>query len=116
MGHEVRHLDRDLKLLAGANVLFALGVGLYLQLLYVYAIKHLGASGFAVGVLNAVYLATMAAGNIPGAWAAARFRLKPVIVAVWWLTVPFRVSTWPTTRPSRPTSTSSPSRSGWRAT
>ena len=27
-------------------------------------------------------------GNIPGAWAAHRFRLKPVIVAVWWLTVP----------------------------
>jgi len=100
MGHGVRHIDRDLKLLAGANLLFALGVGLYLQLLYVYALKHLGASGFAVGVLNAVYLATMAAGNIPGAWAAARFRLKPVIVAVWWLTVPAALSfylapSWP---------------------
>ena len=27
-------------------------------------------------------------GYIPGAWAASRFRLKTVIYAVWWLTVP----------------------------
>jgi DHA1 family tetracycline resistance protein-like MFS transporter len=95
----VRHLDRDLRLLALANLLFALGVGLYLPLLFVYAIK-LGASGSTIGVLNGVMLAMIALGNIPGAWAARRFRLKPVIVAVWWLTVPAAISfylapSWP---------------------
>lgn len=86
----MRHLDRDLKLCAVANLFFALGVGLYLQLLFVYALD-LGASRFTIGLLNAIMLATTALGNIPGAWAARRFRLKPVIVAVWWLTVPAAV-------------------------
>ncbi|HEY5387555.1 MAG TPA: MFS transporter, partial [Thermoleophilia bacterium] len=50
--------------------------------------------------LNAIMLAIVALGNIPGAWAARRFRLKPVIVAVWWLTVPAALSfylapSWP---------------------
>lgn len=83
-------LDRDLKLLSLANVLFALGVGMYLQLLFVYAMD-LGASRFTIGLLNAVMLACIAAGNIPGAWAAHRFRLRTVIVVVWWLTVPAAV-------------------------
>jgi MFS family permease len=95
----VRHLDRDLKLLALANLLFAFGVGLYLQLLFVYALD-LGASRFTLGLLNAIMLAMVALGNVPGAWAARRFRLKPVIVAVWWLTVPAALSfylapSWP---------------------
>ena len=33
-------------------------------------------------------LGTTALGYLPGAWAAAHFRLKSVIVWVWWLTVP----------------------------
>ncbi len=95
----MRHLDRDLRLTAVANLLFALGVGMYLQLLYVYALD-LGASRFTVGLLNALMLVSWTAGLIPGAWAARRFRLKPVIVAVWWLTVPaglsfFFAPTWP---------------------
>lgn len=95
----MRHLDRDLKLLALANLLFAFGVGLYLQLLFVYALD-LGASRFTLGMLNAIMLAMVALGNVPGAWAAKRFRLKPVIVAVWWLTVPAALSfylapSWP---------------------
>jgi len=95
----VRHLDRDLKLLALGNLLFAFGVGLYLQLLFVYALD-LGAPRFTLGLLNAIMLAIVALGNIPGAWAARRFRLKPVIVAVWWLTVPAALSfylapSWP---------------------
>ena len=95
----MRHLDRDLRLLALANLLFALGVGLYLPLLFVYAIK-LGASGSTIGILNGIMLAMIALGNIPGAWAARRFRLKPVIVAVWWLTVPaaicfYLAPSWP---------------------
>ena len=83
-------LDRDLKLLSAANLLFALGVGMYLQLLFVYALD-LGASRFTIGVLNAVMLACVAAGNIPGAWASHRFPLKRVITVVWWLTVPTAV-------------------------
>ena len=95
----MRHLDRDLKLAALANLFFALGVGMYLQLLFVYALD-LGASRFTLGLLNAIMLATIALGNIPGAWAARRFRLKPVIVGVWWLTVPAALSfylapSWP---------------------
>ena len=95
----MRHLDRDLKLLALGNLLFALGVGMYLQLLFVYALD-LGASRSTLGLLNAIMLAMVALGNIPGAWAARRFRLKPVIVAVWWLTVPaalcfYLAPSWP---------------------
>ena len=95
----MRHLDRDLRLTIFAVLLYALGVGLFLQLLWVYALS-LGASRFTLGVLNAIMLVTIAAGNIPGAWAARRFRLKPVIVAVWWLTVPtglalFLAPSWP---------------------
>jgi MFS family permease len=95
----VRHLDRDLRLMTLAVLLYALGVGLFLQLLWVYAL-NLGSSRFTLGLLNAIMLATIAAGNVPGAWAARRFRLKPVIVAVWWLTVPagltlFLAPSWP---------------------
>ena len=95
----MRHLDRDLRLSAIANLLFALGVGLYLQLLFVYALD-LGASRFTVGLLNALMVVAWTAGLIPGAWAARRFRLKPVIVGVWWLTVPaglsfFLAPSWP---------------------
>ena len=95
----MRHLDRDLRIMTLAVLLYALGAGLFLQLLWVYAL-NLGASRFTHGVLNAIMLATLAAGNIPGAWAARRFRLKPVIVAVWWLTVPAALSfylapSWP---------------------
>jgi MFS family permease len=95
----VRHLDRDLRLTILAVLLYGLGVGLFLQLLWVYALT-LGSSRFTLGVLNAIMLATMAAANIPGAWAPRRFRLKPVIVAVWWLTVPaglalFLAPSWP---------------------
>ncbi|HEY5386651.1 MAG TPA: MFS transporter, partial [Thermoleophilia bacterium] len=82
----MRHLDRDLRLMTLAVLVYALGVGLFLQLLWVYALT-IGSSRFTLGVLNAILLAAIAAGNIPGAWAARRFRLKPVIVAVWWLTV-----------------------------
>lgn len=92
-------LDRDLKLLAVGNLLFALGVGMYLQLLPVYELR-LGAPRFWVGVLTAIMLGMIAAGNLPGAWASHRFPLKWVIVAVWWLTVPAAVSfalapSWP---------------------
>lgn len=95
----MRHLDRDLKLCAVANLFFALGVGLYVQLLFVYALD-LGASRFTLGLLNGVMLTTTALGNIPGAWAAHHFRLKSVIVAVWWLTVPsalcfYLAPSWP---------------------
>ena len=41
----MRHLDRDLRLLLVANLFYALGVGLYLQLFFVYALR-LGASRF----------------------------------------------------------------------
>lgn len=92
-------VDRDLHLLFLANVLFALGLGLYFQLFNVYALS-LGASRFTIGVMSAVMLATTAIGYIPGAWAADHVRLKPVIVGVWWLTVPTAVSfalapSWP---------------------
>lgn len=95
----MRHLDRDLKLLALANLFFAFGVGMYLPLLFVYALD-LGASPSTLGLLNAIMLATVSLGNIPGAWAARRFRLRPVIVGVWWLTVPAALSfylapSWP---------------------
>jgi MFS family permease len=76
-----------LKLLAAAVLLYAFGVGLYLQLLFVYALE-LGASRFDIGVLTAVLLASTAASSLPGAWAVGRFRLKLVIAVVWWLTVP----------------------------
>lgn len=92
-------LDRDLKLLSAANLLFALGYGMYLNLLFVHAMD-LGASRFTIGLLNAVMLVFIALGNIPGAWASHRFRLKTVIGSVWWLTVPAAVSfalapSWP---------------------
>jgi predicted MFS family arabinose efflux permease len=95
----LRSIDRDLKLLALANVLYATGLGLYMQLLFVYALQ-LGASRFAIGALNGVMVATIMIINIPGAWAATRFRLKRVLVAVWWLLVPTSLSfylapSWP---------------------
>ena len=83
----MRHLDRDLKLLSLANVLYATGLGLYMQLLFVYALQ-LGASRFAIGALNALMVATIMVVNLPGAWSATCFRLKRVLVAVWWLLVP----------------------------
>jgi predicted MFS family arabinose efflux permease len=83
----VRRIDRDLKLLAIANILYATGLGLYMQLLFVYALQ-LGASRFAIGALNGIMAATIMVINIPGAWAATRFRLKKVLVAAWWLLVP----------------------------
>lgn len=84
-------LDRDLRLLALAMLLYAFGYGMYYQLLGVYALE-LGASRFAVGALNAVMLAFWAASILPGAWAACRFSLRAVIVGVWWITVPAGVS------------------------
>jgi len=87
----VRTIDRDLKLLSLANVLYATGIGLYMQLLFVYALQ-LGASRFAIGALNALLVATIMVVNIPGAWAATRFRLKPVLVGVWWLLVPMALT------------------------
>ena len=72
--------------MAAAVLFYAFGLGLYLQLLYVYALD-LGASRFDIGLLAAVGLATTALSSLPGAWAAARFRLKPVIAWVWWLVV-----------------------------
>jgi MFS transporter, DHA1 family, tetracycline resistance protein len=83
----VRLIDRDLKLLAVANILYATGLGLYMQLLFVYALQ-LGASRFAIGALNGLMVATIMVINIPGAWAATRFRLKKVLVIAWWLLVP----------------------------
>jgi MFS family permease len=80
-------LDRDLRLLFVANFLFAAAYGLFCQILYVYALS-LGASSFTIGVMNAILVVSTAAGLIPGAWAASRFRLKPVIAWVWWLDVP----------------------------
>jgi len=82
----VSRLDRDLRQLCAANLLYGLGIGLYLQLLFVYAMD-LGASRATIGVLNAVLLVCVAAGNLPGAWASQHFRLKTVIVVIWWLPV-----------------------------
>ncbi len=41
-----------------------------------------------IGALVAIQLGMTAIGYIPGAWASDHVRLKPIIVAVWWLTVP----------------------------
>jgi MFS family permease len=87
----VGKLDRDLTLIFVAIWLYALGLGLFFQLLYPYALT-LGASRFAIGVLNAITLAVMAASYIPGAWAAGHFRLKPTIVWIWWLLLPTSLS------------------------
>lgn len=84
---DLRTFDRDLALMAVSNLLYAAGYGLYYQLLYVYA-GRLGASRFTIGALSALVLTVTALGLIPGAWAAARFPLKTIIVAAWWLTVP----------------------------
>jgi MFS family permease len=83
----VRRFDRSFRLIIAAQILFASGFGLYYQLILPYALK-LGASRFTIGVLFAVWQACTAIGFMPGAWAAKRFRLKRVIVGVWWLTVP----------------------------
>lgn len=92
-------LDRDLKLLMVGIVLYGLGIGLYLQLFFVYAMD-LGASRFTIGWLNAVMLGTMALGYVPGAWATGHCRLKTILAATWWLMVPAAVSfalapSWP---------------------
>ncbi|MGZ4198874.1 MAG: MFS transporter [Thermoleophilia bacterium] len=79
---------RDLWLSFLSSLLFALGLGLYYQLLNVYAIKNLGAPRFMIGALVAIQLGMTAIGYIPGAWASDHVRLKPIIVAVWWITVP----------------------------
>jgi MFS family permease len=91
---------RDLRLSFLSSLLFALGLGLYYQLLNVYAIKNLGAPRFMIGALVAIQLGMTALGYIPGAWAADHIRLKPIIVAVWWITVPTAISfalapSWP---------------------
>jgi len=79
---------RDLWLSFLASLLFALGLGLYYQLLNVYAIRNLGAPRFMIGALVALQLAMTALSYLPGAWATDHLRLKVVIVAGWWLTVP----------------------------
>jgi hypothetical protein len=61
--------------MATAILLYAFGMGLYYQLLFVYALE-LGASRFDIGVLTAILLASTAASSLPGAG-----------------------SRWPTTRP-----------------
>jgi predicted MFS family arabinose efflux permease len=91
---------RDLKLLTVANLLFAMGLGLYLPFFYIYVREGLGAPAYVVGVMAAVLFIATAAGNLPGAWLADHVRLKPVIVAIWWITVPAAVSfalapSWP---------------------
>jgi len=91
---------RDLWLAFVSSLLFSLGLGLYYQLLNVYAIRNLGAPRFMIGALVAVQLAMTALGYLPGAWASDHVRLKPIIVAVWWLTVPAAMSfalapSWP---------------------
>ncbi len=83
----LRLRDRDLTLMASATFTYALAYGLYYQLLYVYALQ-LGASRFLLGILNAITLICMTLGMIPGAWAATRFPVRKVIIAIWWLTVP----------------------------
>jgi MFS transporter, DHA1 family, tetracycline resistance protein len=90
---------RDLRLLTLANLLFAVGLGLYLQFFYPY-VRDLGAPAYMVGVMGAVLFFFTAAGYIPGAWLADHVRLKPVIVAIWWITVPAAISfalapSWP---------------------
>jgi MFS family permease len=90
---------RDLRLLALANLLFAIGLGLYLQFFYPY-VRDLGAPAYMVGVMAAVLFIATAAGYIPGAWLADHARLKPVIVVIWWITVPAAISfalapSWP---------------------
>ena len=79
---------RDLWLAFWSSLLFALGLGLYYQLLNVYAIKNLGAPRFMIGALVAIQLVMTALGYLPGAWASDHVRLEPIIVWVWWLTVP----------------------------
>jgi MFS family permease len=79
---------RDLWLCFWSSLLFSLGLGLYYQLLNVYAIRNLGAPRFMIGALVAVQLGATALSYLPGAWATDHLRLKVVIVAVWWLTVP----------------------------
>jgi predicted MFS family arabinose efflux permease len=91
---------RDLWLAFCSSLLFSLGLGLYYQLLNVYAIKNLGAPRFMIGALVAIQLGMTAIGYIPGAWASDHVRLKPIIVAVWWLAVPAALSfalapSWP---------------------
>jgi len=91
---------RDLWLAFLASLLFSLGLGLYYQLLNVYAIKNLGAPRFMIGALVALQLAMTAVSYLPGAWATDHVRLKLVIVVVWWLTVPAALSfalapSWP---------------------
>jgi MFS family permease len=79
---------RDLWLCFLSSLLFSLGLGLYYQLLNVYAIRNLGAPRFMIGALVALQLGMTALSYLPGAWASDHLRLKVVIVAVWWLTVP----------------------------
>jgi MFS transporter, DHA1 family, tetracycline resistance protein len=79
---------RDLWLAFWSSLLFSLGLGLYYQLLNVYAIKNLGAPRFMIGALVAIQLVMTALGYLPGAWASDHIRLKPIIVWVWWLPVP----------------------------
>ena len=86
--HPQPAFGRDLRLCFLSSLLFALGLGLYYQLLNVYAIRNLGAPRFMIGALVALQLAMMALGYLPGAWATDHLRLKVVIVSVWWLTVP----------------------------
>lgn len=82
----MRRRDRDLTLMTMGVVFWALGYGMYYQLLGVYALR-LGASRLQLGMLAAVMLSVSAAGMIPGAWAATRYSLRWVIAAVWWITV-----------------------------
>ncbi len=91
---------RDLWLAFWANFLFAIGLGLYYQLLNAYAVTTLGAPRIMIGVLVAIQLVMTALGYLPGAWAADHYRLKPIIVWIWWITVPTAISfalapSWP---------------------
>jgi len=122
---------RDLWLTFVSNLLFALGLGLYYQLLNVYAIRNLGAPRFMIGALVAIPArhgrrsATSPAPGRPTTCVSTRSSspsggspcLRPsasLSRRSWpWPDTGLpadRPCTWPTTRPSRCTSCSSPSR------
>jgi DHA1 family inner membrane transport protein len=86
----LRALDRSLRHVFAALLLWGVGFGLYNYLWPNYA-AGLGANGVELGLLFALQTLVNTAVALPGGWLADRFDRRRVILLGWWIAVPSAV-------------------------
>ncbi len=86
----LRALDRSLRRVFVALLLWGVGFGLYNYLWPNFA-SSLGANGVELGLLFALQTLVNTVVALPGGWLADRFDRRRVILAGWWIAVPAAV-------------------------